>query len=73
MYRMKVQECRRRGYYNISFMDLNIINENSVVKWPNRTENNIFMALDGQNTCTFILLPFKFQVSPSTLFFIPSI
>jgi hypothetical protein len=43
-----VQECRRRGYYNIGFMDPDIINENSVIKWPNRAENNIFMTLDGR-------------------------
>jgi hypothetical protein len=60
-YRMKLQECRRRGHYHISFMDLDIINENSVNKWPNQTENNIFRALDGQDTCTFILLPYNFK------------
>ena len=28
----------------------------SVKKWPNRTKNNIFMALDKHHTCTFIVL-----------------
>jgi hypothetical protein len=44
---MKVKECRRRRYYYIGFMDPDIINENSVIKWPNRTENNVFRALHG--------------------------
>jgi hypothetical protein len=59
--RMKVQQCRRKGYYNIGFMDSDVINENSVIKWPNRTENNIFRALDKQRTCTFIMLPYNFK------------
>jgi hypothetical protein len=56
-----VQEYRRKGYYNISFMDPDVINENSVMKWPNRNENNIFSAMDKQRTCTFILLPYNFK------------
>jgi hypothetical protein len=41
-----VKECRKKGYYHIGFMDPNVINENSVNKWPNWTENNVFRALD---------------------------
>jgi hypothetical protein len=58
---MKVKECRRKGYYHIGFMDPNIINENSVNKWPNRTENNVFKTFDRQHTCTFILLLYNFK------------
>jgi hypothetical protein len=43
---MKVKECPRRGYYHIGFMDPDIINKNSVNRWPNQTENNVFRALD---------------------------
>jgi hypothetical protein len=35
--------------------------QNSVNRWPNRTENNIFMVLDRQYTCTFIMLPYNFK------------
>ncbi|RLM93868.1 putative hydroxyproline-rich glycoprotein [Panicum miliaceum] len=58
---MKVLECRRRGYCNIGFMVPNVINVNNILKWPNQAENNIFMALDLQHTCTFILLPYNFN------------
>jgi hypothetical protein len=56
-----VQGCRRKGYYNIGFMDPDVINENNVIKWPNRTKNNIFSAMDKQHTCTFILLLYNFK------------
>jgi hypothetical protein len=52
---------KKGGYYNIGFMDPDVINMNNVLKWPNQIENNIFMALDLQHTCTFILLPYKFK------------
>ncbi|RLM69144.1 hypothetical protein C2845_PM17G13160 [Panicum miliaceum] len=51
----------QKGYYNVGFMDPDIIHEKSVHKWPNKTLNNIFMVLDGQNTCEFILLPYNFD------------
>ena len=69
---MKAQECRKNRIYNIGFMDPNVIHEESVRQWPNRTENNIFMALDGNNifmaldgqhTCTFILLLYNKYIS----------
>jgi hypothetical protein len=56
-----VKECQRKGYYHISFIDPDVINENNINKWPNRTENNIFRALDRQYTCTFILLPYNWM------------
>ena len=58
---MKMQECRKSGIYNVGFMDRNVIHEESVHKWPNRTKNNIFMSLEGQHDRTFILLPYNFK------------
>ena len=51
----------KKGIYNIGFISPHVINENSVKKWPNRIENDIFMALDKQHTCTFILFPYIFK------------
>ena len=58
---MKVKEWQKSGIYNIGFMDSDVIHEESVRKWTNRIKNNIFMALDKQHTCTFILLLYNFQ------------
>ena len=58
---MKVKEWRKSGIYNIGFMDSDVIHEESVRKWTNQIKNNIFMALDKQHTCTFILLLYNFQ------------
>ena len=38
--RMNVKECRKKGIYNIGFMDPHVIHEDSVQKWPNRVENH---------------------------------
>jgi hypothetical protein len=59
--RMKVKKYQRKGYYHIGFMDPDVINENSVNRWSNQTENNIFRALDWQHTYTFIMLPYNFK------------
>ena len=59
--RMKVQECQRKGYYHVGFIDPYNIHEESVRKWPNRAENNILRALHKQNTCQYILLPYNFE------------
>ena len=59
--RMEIQHCRRKQYYNVGFMDLHVINEYSVMKWPNRTMKNIFSFLDKQHHMPFILLPYNFQ------------
>ncbi|XP_039771125.1 uncharacterized protein LOC120639184 isoform X2 [Panicum virgatum] len=58
---MKVQECRKKGIYNIGFIDPHVVKEESVRKWPNRTKNIIFTAMDRQHACTFILLPYNFD------------
>ena len=42
-------------------MDPNVIHEKSVRKWTNRTENNIFMSLQGQHNRTFILFLYNFE------------
>ena len=34
-------------------MDSNVIHENSIKKWPNRIENNIFKALDKQHAYSY--------------------
>ena len=59
--RMKVKECRIKGIYNIGFTDPHVINENSIIKWPNQTENIMFRVLDRQHTCTFIMLLHNFR------------
>ena len=59
--RMKVQECQRKGYYHVGFIDPYNIHEESVRKWPNRIENNILRALHKQNTCQYILFPYNFE------------
>ena len=56
-----MQEYRKSGIYNVDFMDPNVIHEESVRKWPNRTENNIFMFLEGQHDRTFILFLYNFE------------
>ena len=58
---MKVQECRKKGIYNIGFMDPHVVNEESVRKWPNHIKNIIFKAMDRQRACTFILLSYNFE------------
>ena len=58
---MKLQECRMSGIYNVGFMDPNVILEESVRKYTNRTENNILMSLEGQHDRTFILFPYNFE------------
>ncbi|KAG2623259.1 hypothetical protein PVAP13_3KG046554 [Panicum virgatum] len=58
---MKMQECRKSGIYNVGFMDPNVIHEESVCQYPNRTENNILMSLKGQHDRTFILFPYNFD------------
>ena len=51
----------KKGIYNNGFMDADVIHEESVRKWPNGTKNNIFVALDSQHACTFILFPYYFE------------
>ena len=58
---MKMQECRKRGIYNVGFIDPNVIYEECVRQYPNRTENNLVMSLEGQHDRTFILLPYNFK------------
>ena len=56
-----MQECRKSGIYNVGFIDPNVIHEECVCKYPNRTENNLVMSLEGQHDRTFILLPYNFK------------
>ena len=56
-----MQECRKSGIYNIGFIDPNVIHEQSVRQYPDRTENNIVMSLEGQHDRTFILLSYNFE------------
>ena len=56
-----MQECRKSGIYNVGFMDPNVIHEQSVRQYPNRTENYIVMSLEGQHDRTFILLLYNFE------------
>ena len=58
---MKMQECRKSGIYNVGFIDPNVIHEECVRQYPNRTENNLVMSLEGQHDRTFILLPYNFK------------
>jgi len=58
---MKMQECRKSGIYNVGFIDPNVVHEECVRKYPNRTENNLVMSLEGQHDRTFILLPYNFK------------
>ena len=51
-----MQECRKSGIYNVGFIDPNVIHEECVRKYPNRTENNLVMSLEGKHDRTFILL-----------------
>lgn len=61
MFRSRVQACRRMNVYRVGFMDPSIIHEKSVSQWPDATAKNIFKALDRQNTCKYILLPYNFR------------
>ena len=66
--RMMVQECQKKRIYHVGFIDPSNIHEESVRKWPNRTENNIFMALDRHHTCQYIL--FRTTSSEFFIFFL---
>ncbi|CAN6217309.1 unnamed protein product [Urochloa humidicola] len=37
------------------------MNPYNTLQWPNRTTNNLFLALDRQHTCSYILLPYNYH------------
>ena len=56
-----MQECRKKGIYNVGFIDPNVIHEESVRQYPNRTENNLVMSLEGQHNRKFILFSYNIE------------
>nr|TKW22537.1 hypothetical protein SEVIR_4G235100v2 [Setaria viridis] len=56
-----IQTCRRKGYYDIGFMDPDIINESTIRDRPNQTLKNIYKFLDNQHYKKYILLPYNFN------------
>ena len=56
-----MQECRKSGIYIVGFIDPNVVHEESVRQYPNRTENILVMSLEGQHDRTFILLTYNFE------------
>jgi len=42
-----MQEYRKSGIYIVGFIDPNVIHEECVRQYPNRTENNLVMSLEG--------------------------
>ena len=55
-----MQEYRKSGIYNVGFIDPKVIHEESVRQYPNQTENNLVMSLEGLHDRTFILFPHNF-------------
>nr|TKW39630.1 hypothetical protein SEVIR_1G191800v2 [Setaria viridis] len=51
----------RKQYYNVKFMDPHVINEECLMKWPNRTMKAIFNFMDKQHHMQFILLSYNFH------------
>nr|TKW02918.1 hypothetical protein SEVIR_7G030900v2 [Setaria viridis] len=58
---MEIQTCRRKGYYDIGFMDPNIINESTLRDISNQTLKNIYKFLGSQHYKKYILLPYYFN------------
>jgi hypothetical protein len=58
---MKILECKRKGIYDIGFIDPYIVNSYMVEKFPVDTEANLLRFLVEQNTNTEILFPYNFK------------
>ena len=58
---MKSQHCRKRGIYDIGFIDPYYIHEVSVAEHPVDTENCLLDALLFNETKSEILFPYNFQ------------
>ena len=58
---MKSQHCRKRGIYDIGFIDPYYIHEESVQQFPDDTQNNLVKALRFNSTKREILFPYNFQ------------
>ena len=58
---MKSLHCRRRGIYDIGFIDPYYIHAKSVEKHPVDTQNNLVKALRFHETKREILFPYNFQ------------
>nr|TKV99759.1 hypothetical protein SEVIR_8G064900v2 [Setaria viridis] len=56
-----IQTCRRKGYYQVGFMDLDVVNESTLRDKPNRTLKNIYKFLDKQHYQKYILLLHNFK------------
>ena len=58
---MKSLRCRRRGIYDIGFIDPYYIHEKILQKKPRETENNVVRALRFASTKREILFPYNFE------------
>nr|TKV99772.1 hypothetical protein SEVIR_8G065900v2 [Setaria viridis] len=59
--KMEIQTCWRNRYYDIGFMDPQVIHEANLRDKPNRTLKNIYKFLDKQHYKKFILLSYNFK------------
>ena len=58
---MKILQCKRGQIYDIGFIDPYYIYEETLKKWPNRTENNLVTAFMFNETKKEILFPYNFE------------
>ena len=58
---MKILKCKRRGIYDIGFIDPYYIHEKTVQKHKDDTENNLVKALRFNETKKEIQFPYNFE------------
>ena len=58
---MKILQCKRGQIYDIGFIDPYYIHEETLRKWPNRTDNNLVDQLMFNETKREILFPYNFE------------
>ena len=59
--RMKFQECKARGVYNVGFIDPDKIHIEVLTDKPDETRENLLRFLTEQNFCDSILFPYNFK------------
>ena len=65
---MKILECKRRTIYDIGFIDPYIVNEDTLQKHPEDTEDNLLRFLKEQNYRNGNTISLQLQVSVTVLY-----
>jgi hypothetical protein len=58
---MKMLKCKRRGMFEVGFIDLYIVNEITLQNHPKDVENDLSIFLNEQNLRNEILFPYNFK------------